>query len=1170
MSMKYNLLNTKLRKRLSQLDQCHDPDQKFKLLKRYLSHFVKLTQYGRHFEESFVNHLQMIVTHLNDRRRQPVDAQVLGTIMKTLCVICYITDVPYQIVIKALQGLLEIFERISSKETLNVLRYCENHFKKMVFYLQKFKHFKIQQQLLELIHMSSLAIVEASERENYIKQFAKLFGNFLDKLLSWKSSRVTEKCRQLLLESQGQDSDMFSLSVEDCKTDAYRLVKPNNTTTLWLDFNAEPATISFAAVVSIIYNNNKKLEMAINLELMQDKVSQIELVEGPNNSALLMIKYENICLDPGVISISEQGTLSFTLTSGFDRTRLLEKILPHVQMNYYTAVPKDQHSVSTNIDIIFDISKLESIASETITVQNLDHSQRLRDNRDAIEQHQNIRCELLNDTSKDDSNKENEAPNVTSDLRVSVQDVQRLRVFENLREGCRKQQSRQRSTEQSITKPELDDLSLQRSAKRRKLFEERVEENDLDVSKDSQIQRAVYVEGKLVNTVKPMKSREKRTNVERHNLNCPKERDVINESSTTDFMSSEEFEHSMKAYINNNGIFGITQQKILNKKLEKNIRKINQMVDRSAKRFFKREANLENPYDFNEPSDKKRTRKINRSKSKGSKRKSEESDEEYLPNKIAKNTTNALIRRNKSRAKLAVETGPNTSNIIEEQKTEKKPSRVSLPRTKKPSILVDMILDTENKKWSANQDILPVKNKFLDTMKLNTFEDLNISSIEPSTTHQQRKPVTKGSLVKSKPAVNDTDDRRTLQTYKDTKHAQLPGKANRESSEINASILMRRDYQKSQKTNILRETAARLIQHEKDKAQLRKRSSSQSENSIRPNITMDNLTSLPCHSKAQNEKTSPFTLTEARVEAHCSNKNKTPILHSTNVNPRSSSSVFENLNDGAKYDLKYANNNYLLNKFIVSSQNTQNLKRADSIVSEDIRVGNNFTDPPSMGDLSEVEVVPNHNDSILKENNNIEQEVQFYSKTTPENSKKRVSFDTEKVTKTRAEAESAKQPETQANSTKMTHCSAIQTIMIEHFTTKIHQELNPALVQMENKMQRLDLMNKAFERLSTNFHGNEILNKCKEILHLETRLDKILDDVVQLCGDSVERSNQAVKLVRKLVLYDEAKREKYKEQLQSGRQEMPIIVDECIKSVWNEQVLARIGQLEQLITKMLM
>lgn len=66
------------------------------------------------------------------------------------------------------------------------------------------------------------------------------------------------------------------------------------------------------------------------------------------------------------------------------------------------------------------------------------------------------------------------------------------------------------------------------------------------------------------------------------------------------------------------------------------------------------------------------------------------------------------------------------------------------------------------------------------------------------------------------------------------------------------------------------------------------------------------------------------------------------------------------------------------------------------------------------------------------------------------------------------------------------------------------------------------------------------------------------------------RSDKATVTAKKLARYAETKVVFFKEQNQMARQEIPGIVDEYVKSVWNEQVQLRLNQVQLLMTKMLM
>ncbi|XP_065094246.1 uncharacterized protein LOC135714806 [Ochlerotatus camptorhynchus] len=245
----------------------------------------------------------------------------------------------------------------------------------------------------------------------------------------------------------------------------------------------------------------------------------------------------------------------------------------------------------TNLDGLLNVSLLDSIVSgpaNSLNAHNMeDQSPRLRDNRDAIEKHRNIRCQMLDNTSSIGSNKENVKPPSISDVRVEVQDVQRLRVFETLQQDCQRQQtrlsrsSRRNSPDKCNQKNEPVNPRLN-DGKKRKLFAKQAEPDNMNFSNDSQIQRSKYVDRKLVNTVKPIQT----LDVKPLKLiqNIAEERiDLLSEPSTSEMMSNDEFDRSLQAFIDH-----------LHTKLEKNIRKINQMVERTTKKFFKREPAPEN------------------------------------------------------------------------------------------------------------------------------------------------------------------------------------------------------------------------------------------------------------------------------------------------------------------------------------------------------------------------------------------------------------------------------------------------------------------------------------------------------------------------------------------------------------------------------------------------
>lgn len=72
-----DVINAKLRKRLDDLQKHANPMRKFRLLKRYLTHFVRFVRYGRLFEDSFGDHVQMVVVSLgHNTNRSMYDARL--------------------------------------------------------------------------------------------------------------------------------------------------------------------------------------------------------------------------------------------------------------------------------------------------------------------------------------------------------------------------------------------------------------------------------------------------------------------------------------------------------------------------------------------------------------------------------------------------------------------------------------------------------------------------------------------------------------------------------------------------------------------------------------------------------------------------------------------------------------------------------------------------------------------------------------------------------------------------------------------------------------------------------------------------------------------------------------------------------------------------------------
>ncbi|XP_062552231.1 uncharacterized protein LOC134217482 [Armigeres subalbatus] len=1181
MGLNFDQINARLRKNLQQLSRYQDPAERLRLLKRYLSHFVKFVQAGRHFEATFGEHVRLVVLFLNDRRDKPLELDTLGTIVKTLCIICTITAISHQTVMIALHGLLDIFERISSKETLTVIEFCGNHFNKLIVQFKRFGYFKIQRQLVELVYITSLSVNKSNDRKNFVLKLGRSIGGSWEEVLSWKSIAVQKEVRLFInnLQDRYPLFSAYSVPVEDCQIGEYRFEQPNDSNGMWLDVNFKPATIRFAGCIKLVRGNDKSLDLIVGLEIDHRSVSKIDW-KTENGKHFLLIEYKKITVEPDVLKVEPTGTFIVSVVSSFDCDYLINEVIPEVRMK---AISKDDSEPlnTTNIDGLLNISLLESNASEPAKSHYSDQSPRLRDNRDAIEQHRNMRCQMLDTTSSVGSNKENIKPRVpTSDVRVVVQDVQRLRVFETLQQDCR-QETNKRETKRSPLKKHKSDENRRDSqsndGKKRKLFDKQSMSDILNESADSQIQRNKYVEKKLVNTVKPIQTLDvKPINLipsqEKHLQNT----DVLNESSGTDVMSSHEFEQSLEAYKKKYGIFG-KAQKVLDKKLESNIRKINEMVERSTKRFFKRDQTADNPYDFidsesNQKSTKKKTsRKANNNVSK---RKPKKNDENFS-SKVSKNVTNQSIRNMNSKSVKK------DKNLTPPKPTIPHEPRLSLPRSKKPTKFIDFASESENETG-------------------NTFQNLNISHIAVDEQLNPMVPTRRPMFAKSTPHAVAKNKKRPLnQTFGvdvlQKTDDQISAKKQRvplmevEAEHEKSSTFIRRDYKKHHLPEALVKKVGAFIERDADKALSPQQSFTASSN--QSDVTKISL-EVP---KPQSPSVKNISLTKEMILQYQPSMSDSSIPESLEVNPSPSNPVpdqnkAELLAEPtvSNFDMNYAKHRYTLKKFISNNGQTfvaEQESRAyfdtkpqnngnESILTDDIRVGCDTAVPPSLQDDW------NENGGVIMID--ITTSSRRYPITTkPEPSKmipntpkpgknQNARCSETYLTRNEVAANGTIAQETFLPSSILFNDTASGPTMVQQFSTKIHQEFNPSLSELQTQVEKLNDMMKSFEPDLSNFNNKEIDQKCKEVLELENKLDVLHIELAKLCEVSLERYRQATVTGNKLARFAESKGNYFKERVQQARQEIPGIVDECVKSVWNQHIRGRLDQVQSMLTKMLM
>ncbi|EJY58027.1 AAEL016989-PA, partial [Aedes aegypti] len=355
--------------------------------------------------------------------------------------------------------------------------------------------------------------------------------------------------------------------------------------------------------------------------------------------------------------------------------------------------------------------------------------------------------------------------------------------------------------------------------------------------------------------------------------------------------------------------------------------------------------------------------------------------------------------------------------------------------------------------------------------------------------------------------------------------------------------------------------------------------------------------------KAHVEAPTKTSLTKAMVLQHQTSMSDASIPQSLVVNPSPPPNTTVPVQKKPKpsaeptpsnFNMNYAKNRYTLKKFIADNDQTFVTEEEilphldnntandgnDTILSDEIRVGRDAAAPPSFrdDDSSDMQFAGNitmNQASPTRHYPTTPKPERFQEKTqnaqAPNNLKEDPSDANLSHTVTfNGAADQTKADENTMPSSATNASAALQTLMIEQFLSRIHQELDPSLTEFETKVQNLNKMMTDFEPHLLDHDIAEFNQKCEEILEVEDKLDQLFSELTKLCMDTLDRSDKATVTAKKLARYAETKVVFFKEQNQMARQEIPGIVDEYVKSVWNEQVQLRLNQVQLLMTKMLM